>query len=298
MISRLLSNWFLAALLDLALLAGAGVGAWWLFDAVVPAAWCGGGRWDGVFLFTLGLLFVGRNEGPAWGRRPWPRRALMVSCAAVATPVAVMVARSIADCGDIEGKVTVWIMLPQFLAGLSIGLVTLAAYFLLAKRLPATENRKKWRTKEPKGVGGIIAGTGAIMAIVLFLVLLPDLREDAAMALFDGYCPDPDADSIMYFVVFLLMAGRMKGGGWRAWRTAGLVGLAAIALVSVGYILPGLVLPCRLAGEDPTTGQWLLKSGIELASIALAVILIMRVRNRHGPEGPDSEESAGREMRP
>lgn len=288
MISRLLSSWFLAALLDLALLAGAGVGAWWLFDAAVPAAWCAGGRWDGVFLFTLGLLFVGRNEGPAWGRRPWPRRALMVSCAAVATPVAVMAGRLIADCGDFEGKVTVWIMLPHFLAGLGIGLVTLAVYLQLAKRLPATENRKRWRTGEPKGVSGIIAGTGAIVSIVSFLVLLPDLREDAATALFDGYCPDPDANGIIYFVVFLILAGRMEGGGRKAWRTIGLAGLAAIALISVGYILPGLLLPCRSAGEDPTTGQWLLKSGIELASIALAVIVIQRLRPR--PEAPDKDE--------
>ena len=68
-------------------------------------------------------------------------------------------------------------------------------------------------------------------------------------------------------------------------------GLLSIALISVGYILPGLVLPCRSAGEDLPAAEWLLKSGI-----ALAVILVLRLRTR--PEAPDKDEPPARETRP
>lgn len=283
------SDGVLVGLVDFVLLAGVGLGAWWLVDAAVPAAWCGGGRWDGIFLFVLMALIFGRYMRPPDGRAVWPRSALLAGCAAVATPAAVMAGRLIAGCTDAEGTVSVWVMLPHILAGPGIGLATVATYLLLARRLPAAEGKPP--AGEAGSVGRETAYIAALLGGVLFAVAYPHFLDAAATALLGGYCPDVGGNSILYAVALVLLIGALRDGGRPGYRAVALAGLAAIASMSAADLLAGLLVSCPTAGDELPPGQWLLRRGVEVAGFAAAMVLIMRARGGHRPERTDSDDA-------
>ena len=296
MISRLLSNWFLDGLFDFALLAGTGVGVWWLVDLAVPAEWCAGGRWDAVFLFALLPLFFARFMKPPQGRVRWMQGALLAACAAVATSAAVMAGRLIAGCTDVEGRVGGLVVLPHFAAGMGIGLIAATAWFLLAARLPAVEG--EGAETYPDGAGRAFVAVAAISSGILFVIAWPELVDAAATALLGGYCPNSGPSNILYILILILLGRALSDGGRPAYRAVALTGLAAIAIMSTADILAGLAITCPPAGEDHPIGLRLLRGVIKGVGFGFAAVPLLRLSAKYQREAgsrsknPHDEEAA------
>lgn len=276
------SSGVLAGLLDFILLAGTGVASWWLVDIAVPPEWCAGGRWDASFVIALLPLFCARFLAPPQGRVQWMQRALLVGCVAVATVAAVMAARLIAGCTDVEGRVGGLVVLPHFVTGTGIGLVAVAAWFLLSARLPGAGGAGA--AAYPDVAGPAMASVAAISGGVLLVVVWPELLHAGAAALLDGYCPARGLNNFMYVMTAIVLARALRHGGRAAWRPIAKAALAAFAAVSVADVTAGLAIACPPMGEYLTPGPRLLGIAIMSVGFAVASVPLLRLSEKYRRE--------------